>query len=260
MKRLIPVLVAGLMLSAWVCRADDKPEPNPVMVNDQGTWFRADVRVTEADFGKTIAAPQGALVDVALAENVTTGYSWKCSWDPTAAITLVRSVAVGPTTQLVGAGGTRHFLLLVNQPVKTKITVQYGRWWDKGEREEPRTFVLDATAAVAPTVAADVTIHAADLGGTINLKVGQTAEIVLATNPSTGFSWKFTYDPPTTILEVVSDTYVQGKPIMPGRGGQRHVLLRAKQAGQCVITAQYQRPWDGGEKQAPKTLTVKVDQ
>ena len=254
MKRPMMVLLVGLVGTACICHAEDKPEPARVMANDQGVWFRADTVVREADLGKTVKAQPGSLVDVELAENGTTGYMWKCTWEPTAAVTLVRSATIGPATEMPGAGWTRHFLLLVNQATKATVTVQYGRWWDKGERNEPKSFTIDAS------VAPDVTIRAADFHGEANLKVGQTAEIILATNPTTGFSWKFAYAPAGTILEVVSDAYVQCKPVVPGKGGERHILLRAKQAGQCVITAQYQRSWEGGEKQTPKTLTVKVAQ
>jgi predicted secreted protein len=252
MRQLAALLVVGIVLPSALCRAEAKPDVAEAMVNDQGTWFRADAVVTARELGTTITAQPGALLDVTLAENPTTGYMWKCTWQPAAALTLVRSTAVGPATQLVGAGGTRHFLLLVNQPVRTRVTVQYGRWWEKGERDEPLSLELDATVPPA------LTIHGAEFAGEVTLKVGQTAEVILPANPSTGFSWMFTYTPPGTILEVVSNTYVQGKPDVPGGAGEKHMLLRAKQVGKCVITAQYQRLWEGGTKQRPRALTVKV--
>ena len=50
-----------------------------------------------------------------------------------------------PNTNLIGAGGTRHYLLLVNAPGKTEVTLQYGRWWNGGEREEPKSFTIETS-------------------------------------------------------------------------------------------------------------------
>jgi predicted secreted protein len=44
-----------------------------------------------------------------------------------------------------GAGGTRHFLLLVNHAGKGRVTLQYGRWWKNGERQPAKTFTIEAT-------------------------------------------------------------------------------------------------------------------
>ncbi|MEI6500689.1 MAG: hypothetical protein WCP21_06635, partial [Armatimonadota bacterium] len=83
MKHAALVLVLSLLLPALSCHAADSSAPAKVMVNNSGTWYRADRVLTERDFGQTIKATPGALIDVAVAENMTTGYSWHYSWAPT---------------------------------------------------------------------------------------------------------------------------------------------------------------------------------
>jgi predicted secreted protein len=141
------LLCAGLfalMLVSHVATGDgDAPQ---VMVNDQGVWYRADIQANKDTFGHTIQATKGSLVDVSLAENASTGYSWRCTWEPTEGVALVRSAYARPAGSMMGAGGTRHFLLLVSQPGKTTVTLQYGRWWDGGDRKEPQSFTIEAKA------------------------------------------------------------------------------------------------------------------
>ncbi len=152
MKNRNPLLLcAGLAILLLACHLaigdGDAPQ---VMVNEQGVWYRADVQVNQDTLGHTVRVVQGALVDVTLAENPTTGYTWRCTWEPTAAVTLVRSAFVRPTTGLVGAGGVRHFLLLVSQPGKIRVTLQHGQWWDRGQRQQAKRFTIEATAAATP--------------------------------------------------------------------------------------------------------------
>lgn len=143
----VVLLCGGLVVLALVCHVATGGEPPPqLMINDQGVWYRADLQADQDVFGKTISTAQGALIDLALVENPTTGYTWKCTADPKSRVTVVRSAFVAPNAEpgLVGAPGMKHFLLLVSQPGKTRVTVQYGRWWGK-EREEPKSFTIEAT-------------------------------------------------------------------------------------------------------------------
>jgi predicted secreted protein len=237
-------LVTCLMLTALVCRAAEVSPPAPVMVNDTGVWYRADVRVTEAAFGKTVAAKVGEWVDVSLTENPSTGMGWHRSWAPLDGLVEIRDVYVAPETQpgaltLLGAPGTRHFLLYVAGTGKYTVGVQYGQWWEHGQRQELRTFVIDSTGTPPGTLANEVT-----------LKVGSTYEIVRSANSTTGFFWKCTWEPgdglTLTRHEYVPKPHPQG---MVGVGGTMYFSLRADKVGRYVVSLVYARGNDIGRRE-----------
>ena len=142
-KLLLSSCVAVLILGCYA--AASAAPVGGLMINKQGAWYRADQQLTGDVFGKTIKAAAGSLLDLALAENASTGYSWRCSCQPAGAVTVVRSTSVESGKNLPGAGGTRHFLLLVNRAGQAKVTLQYGRWWNHGDRQPVKTFTIQAT-------------------------------------------------------------------------------------------------------------------
>jgi inhibitor of cysteine peptidase len=106
------------------------------------------VRVTKADFGKTINLGPRDKLEVVLTENPSTGYSWRCTWDPVGSLRVVRSDYVTPATSpgIVGAPGQRRIVLKPCSAGATVLTLQYGRWWEGGERDPANTI----TVQVAP--------------------------------------------------------------------------------------------------------------
>ncbi|MCE5237737.1 protease inhibitor I42 family protein [bacterium] len=106
---------------------------------------------------------------------------------------------------------------------------------------------------------ATVRVDGGGLGGTINLALGETVEVALDENPTTGFTWHCTWVPEAG-LTLAGDTYVAdaASPWLVGGGGTRYFLLQAAQEGQVVVTLQYGRWWPGGEVQDPQTLTINV--
>lgn len=81
----------------------------------------------------------GETLDLQLPENPSTGYSWHISWDPADALELVGDTYTPDQPVLAGSGGVRSFVLRVAQAGDATITVQYGRWWEGGERMDPQT-------------------------------------------------------------------------------------------------------------------------
>lgn len=102
----------------------------------------SDLMLDETDFDKSFPLRVGQTVDLALNENASTGYSWHYSWQPQAALELTSNYSVPNRPQLEGSGGVHHLVLRALQPQTVVITVQYGRWWEGGERDEPHTLTL----------------------------------------------------------------------------------------------------------------------
>ena len=89
---------------------------------------------------------------------------------------------------------------------------------------------------------------------------GQTLQITLPENPSTGFTWNIVTQPKKG-LQLLSSTYQANQPQLMGGGGQRQFTFLAKQSGQFPLTLRYYRPWEPASQSAQEfTLTINVKQ
>ncbi len=86
----------------------------------------------------------------------------------------------------------------------------------------------------------------------IVLSVGRTFEIVLPSNPTTGYSWTLLSDQPN-VVENQSHQYVADASGRVGVGGRTTWTLKARSHGEAILTFTYQRPW---EENVPPTKTV----
>lgn len=90
----------------------------------------------------------------------------------------------------------------------------------------------------------------------IVLSVGRTFEIVLPSNPTTGYTWTLVSDNPNVVAEQ-SNKYVSDVSGRVGVGGNTTWSLKARSHGEAVLVFTYQRPWE--ENVAPtKTVTFTV--
>jgi predicted secreted protein len=89
--------------------------------------------------------------------------------------------------------------------------------------------------------------------GRLEMSPGEQFELVLCSNPTTGFQWE---DPPAvsapTVLEQLGMTFEE-----PGAGGQSEWVgapgmqswtFEALSAGDAQVSLTYSQPWEGGEK------------
>ena len=95
-----------------------------------------------------------------------------------------------------------------------------------------------------------------DASGTeIDLAAGETLEVRLQENRSTGFKWVLE-SAGEGVCALVGDTFENGGAI-PGQSGTHRWEFRAEQAGSATITLSYQRPWE--KKQTPgRNFTLRV--
>jgi inhibitor of cysteine peptidase len=78
-------------------------------------------------------------------------------------------------------------------------------------------------------------------GQTIDLSIGQSIEIRLQENPTTGFRWQL-MSGDRAVCAMTSDTFEQ-KLGSPGRGGEHSWIFEAVSPGECTVEFRYQRPW-----------------
>ncbi|HAS04754.1 MAG TPA: hypothetical protein DCR71_03195 [Dehalococcoidia bacterium] len=84
-----------------------------------------------------------------------------------------------------------------------------------------------------------------DVGDTIEAAVNGEFVISLDSNPTTGYSWKASYE--ESEFELISDEYEQyeTEQMMTGVGGTQYLRFKALKAGNFEITLDYQRSWEG---------------
>lgn len=75
---------------------------------------------------------------------------------------------------------------------------------------------------------------------------GQTLEVILDENPTTGYVWRLTKSPKLFKAEELfkSDQPKQSDPPIVGVGGQKTYRFTAQQAGEEVLHIQHARPWE----------------
>jgi inhibitor of cysteine peptidase len=90
------------------------------------------------------------------------------------------------------------------------------------------------------------TLTEADNGKTVNLNVGETLVVRLASNPSTGYTWE-TKDLDTQMLEQVGEAAFESPDTPPDLVGAGGILVRtfkALEPGTTTLTLVYHRPWE----------------
>ncbi len=78
-------------------------------------------------------------------------------------------------------------------------------------------------------------------GRTIELPVGETLEICLSENRTTGFKWEIVANG-EPICRIQDDRYEAGRSV--GQGGKHLWRFRAHQTGSAEIELRYRRPWE----------------
>jgi len=91
-------------------------------------------------------------------------------------------------------------------------------------------------------------------GREVALNIGDTAELSLGENPTTGYRWTFT-SKPEPACKVVNDSFDPGGSA-PGAGGTHRWKLEAVSSGTGAVELQYLRPW---EKDAAAGQTFKLN-
>jgi predicted secreted protein len=92
----------------------------------------------------------------------------------------------------------------------------------------------------------------------ITVKPGETFEIVLPSNSSTGYRWKLVEELDANILEFVTQDYISQQPVIPGSGGVDVWALRAVSAGDTTITLGYYPPSNDNEPDETVVFSVTV--
>ncbi|MBN1856491.1 MAG: protease inhibitor I42 family protein [Dehalococcoidia bacterium] len=82
----------------------------------------------------------------------------------------------------------------------------------------------------------------------VDVTVGDTIELWICSNPSTGFEWEEASISEPSILIQTFHEFLPPEDAKPGGAGQEHWTFEAQKSGDCSVSFTYSRPWEGGEK------------
>jgi inhibitor of cysteine peptidase len=101
------------------------------------------------------------------------------------------------------------------------------------------TTAAPETTVTAPSAPMEVYNESAD-GSTITVPVNGTFAVVLAENPTTGYSWNVMV---TSGLEITNDSYLAPESGLVGAGGSHEWDIKAIASGQQEFSGIYMQPW-----------------
>ena len=90
----------------------------------------------------------------------------------------------------------------------------------------------------------------------ITVGAGETFELVLTANSSTGFHWELVEELDANVVELVSQDYIAQEPVMPGSGGMDVWTMRAINPGDTTIMLGYYPP--GNDLEPAETVIFSI--
>jgi predicted secreted protein len=122
------------------------------------------------------------------------------------------------------------------------------------------TFLLLVPAGPLPAAAAEpLPLTEADNNRTVQVDLGGTLELTLASNKTTGFEWALVDEPdPGVVAIVYNGEYVpdNAPPQVVGSGGTQRWVLQAVGAGTTRLSLMYAKPWES--VQPADTFAVEI--
>jgi inhibitor of cysteine peptidase len=114
---------------------------------------------------------------------------------------------------------------------------------------------LDAVWLCVGIPEATARLSEEDAGSTVELRVGDTLEVVLDGNPTTGFLWE-TAAVDASVLKQLGEPEFEPDTALIGSGGKFTFRFEAAASGQTLLKLVYHRPW---EKDIPPEKTFEVN-
>jgi inhibitor of cysteine peptidase len=117
-----------------------------------------------------------------------------------------------------------------------------------------------STPTLPPTAETPTTLpEPTDPTQLITVKADDIFNLVLPSNPSTGYRWEILSELDETIVEFVEQNYFAEEPVMPGSGGMDVWTFRAVSAGETTIVLGYYPPGNDSDPEEAVTFSIRVD-
>jgi len=96
-----------------------------------------------------------------------------------------------------------------------------------------------------------------DNGSCVTLDIGESIELRLPENPTTGYRWHLA-DWDTSILEMTHDEYDQADSSRAGARGEHHWEFAGRRKGEVSLELSQRRSWGSAAPSATFTMQVSV--
>ena len=93
----------------------------------------------------------------------------------------------------------------------------------------------------------------------ITVKIGETFELLLPSNSSTGYRWNIIPELDENIVQFVEQSYIAEGPVMPGSGGMDVWSFRAVSAGDTRVVLGYYSPGNEADPDEVVTFSIHVE-
>lgn len=91
-----------------------------------------------------------------------------------------------------------------------------------------------------------VTVTETNKDGVIKITKGETLEVRLPGNPTTGYTWEVTQIDRAVLDPLGEPEFIQDDGGGVGAGGRLVLRFKASQPGECFLRLDYRRPWEVG--------------
>jgi len=123
-------------------------------------------------------------------------------------------------------------------------------------------FILMLVLSLSSCLVAGKTLTEENNGDSLNLKINDTVEIKLESNPTTGYSWFLNDNVDETIVSITSPEFMESKKDeeLVGAGGYEIFNIKAIAKGKTDIVLNYERSWEEGvEPLKTFEVTISID-
>lgn len=93
----------------------------------------------------------------------------------------------------------------------------------------------------------------------ITVKAGETFDIMLPSNSSTGYRWQFVGELDTGVIQLVGQDYIAQQPVIPGSGGMDVWTFQAVNAGDTTVELGYYPPSNDAVPDETVTFSIHVE-
>ena len=93
----------------------------------------------------------------------------------------------------------------------------------------------------------------------ITVTAGETFDLIVPSNFSTGYRWDIIPELNVKIVEPVGQNYIAEQPVMPGSGGVDVWTFRAVNAGETTIVLGYYPPGNDTDPEETVTFSIRVE-
>lgn len=93
----------------------------------------------------------------------------------------------------------------------------------------------------------------------ITVRAGETFDLVVPSNSSTGYRWDILPELDTTMVEFVTQEYVAEQPVIPGSGGVDVWTFRGLNPGDTTVVLGYYPPGNETDPEEVVTFSIHVE-